>query len=299
MLREALVDTVLEKYSLPRWLKPYVLEYLKGNSTAAAIKRAASFINVGRKKGIITKDEIILPNGTKFKSDQILHLVSLFLYGEYRMGRISRKWAATDTDGNISHSNYFMVVSNVEVKRARAIKSLVQGLGHEPVEPTKELVELFDYIESLRVWGERLLAKKIILFNSFALPFGYIFYRVFYPVSPEFMRSFGTVFSRRAPEEQAGEEEAAIIVQSGGIEKKRLMKITEDVLVLIIKALEAEMKNAKKAGIEREVVLLKDVAIACPLHRLKGIGVDFDVEEEISRIKKMANRGMAPDAAPL
>ncbi len=288
MLRDALVDAALEKYGLPKWLKPYVLEYLKGNSTAAAIKRATSFISVGRKKGIVTKDEIVLPNGTKFNSDQILHLVSLFLYGEERMGKISKIWATTDSDGNVTHANHYSAVSIVETKRARAIKNLIQGLGHKPVDPTPELVELFDYIESLKIWGERLLAKKIIMYNSFALPFGYVFYKVFYPVSPEFMRSFGTVFSSKDHEEFAGEEEAAIIVQSGDIETDRLMKITEDLLVLIDNALDAEMKNAKKAGIEREVILLRDVAIAFPLHRLEDLGVDFNIEEEISKIKRRA-----------
>ena len=286
MLREALVDAALDKYRLPRWMKPYVLEYLKGNSTATAIKHATSFISVGRKKGVITKSEIILPNGVRFRSEQILHLTSLFFYGEDRMSKISRTWATTASDGNIAHSNYCSAIAEVETKRARALKNLVDGLGRRPVEPTPELVALFDYIEDLTVWSERLIAKKIILFNSFALPFGYVFYRVFYPVSPEFMRSFGTAFNRREPEELAGEEEATTIIQSNGIERERLMKITEDVLVLITRAIDAEMRNAKRAGIEREVLLLRNVAIACPLHRLMELGVDFDIEKEISLIKK-------------
>jgi len=288
MLREALVDKALEKYALPSWLKPYVLDYLKGNSTATAIKRATSFINVGRKKGTITKSEIVLPNGVKFGSDQILHLVSLFFYGEERMSKRSKKWRRTNGDGNRTHLNYVAEISNVEIKRARAIRSLIDGLGHKPIDPTPELMDLFNYVEGLNTWGERLLAKKIILYNSFALPFGYIFYKVFYPISPEFMRSFGTVFSSKAPEEFAGEEEASIIIQNNGIKRERLMEITEDVLVLIAKALRAELKNAKKAGIEREVILLGKVAIACPLHRLQRIGVDLNVEAEISRIRKRA-----------
>lgn len=292
MLKDKLVDSALEKYGLPRWMKPYIINYLKGNSVGA-VKRAVSFVNVGRKKGIITKNQIMLPNGTKFEKEQILRLVSLFFYGEERLGEISSNWAGAAADSNPAHTKHFETMAGIESKRARAIKSMVQVLASKPTEPTKEIVDLYDYIESLKSWNERLIAKNIILYNSFAMPLGYVFYKVFYPVSPEFMRSFGTAFSNRDEEEVMSAEEACNIVRNKTIENQRLMLITENILSRVARSVDAEMKDAKRAGVEREAILLKDVAVAFPLHKLKELGVNIDVDKEVVAIKRIAKSGKA------
>ncbi len=288
VIKEKLVDAALERYRLPIWLKPYALSYLKGANSLGAIKHAASFIDIGRRKGTITKTEVVLPNGTTFKREQVLHLASLFFYGEERMSEMSKMWASAVPGLTSGHKTHFISMAAIEAKRARAIKSLIQGLGNRPVAPTRELVELFDYVERLHSWEDIMITKKILLYNSFAMPFGYVFYRIFYPVSPEFMRSFGTAFNTKQPEEMAGEEEACRIIEQDEISRERLIYITENVLARIAKAVDAEMKNAKKAGIEREAVLLRDISIAYPLHRLEELGVNLDIEKEIATVKRMS-----------
>lgn len=286
-MKLSLVDAALEKYGLPPWMKKYVYAYLKGN-TVQGIRRAASFINVGRKKGIVTKKEIVLPNGTTFKREQILHLVSLFFYGEERIGSISKAWAATGSDLDPQHRRHFEEMAAIESRRARAIKNLVEGLGHRVEKPTKELVEVFDYIQSLRDWDERIVTKKLLLSYSYAKPFGYVFYKIFYPVSPEFMRSFGTAFNSRQEEELIGEEDAEEVVRSGEMHKERLMELAENVLARVTRSVDAELPKARASKIEREVMLLRDISIAYPLHRLNELGADIDVDKEVAQIKRLS-----------
>ncbi|MFI5412279.1 MAG: hypothetical protein ACHQX1_00095 [Candidatus Micrarchaeales archaeon] len=287
MMKLTLVDSALEKYGIPKWMRVYIQGYVKSNSIIS-IKRATAFINVGRKKGAITKTEIILPNGTKFHKEDMLHLVSLFLYGEERISQISQNWAKSENETQPSHKRHFAEMSQIESHRARAIKNLLNGLGSKPGKPSEELVYVFDYIESLRYWEERMVAKKILLNYSFAKPFGYVFYKIFYPVSPEFMRSFGTAFNNKQPQEYYGEEEARRIIEDNGISQEKLIELTENVLTLTTRAINTEIPGAKRSSIEKEVVLLRDISIAYPLHKINELGVKIDVEEEVAKIKKNA-----------
>ena len=287
MIKGMLVDAVLKKYGLPPWMKSYVREYIKG-ADAGAIKYAMGFIKVGRKKGAVQKETIKLPNGKAFRKEQMLHLLSLCYYYEDRVAEISRRWATAGTDHVPLHDHHFLMMADVEQKRARAIKNLINSMAAKASAPNQAHKALFDYIESLHGWNERIVAKRLILNYSFRRVFGLVFYRSFYPVSPEFMRSFGKVFHNPEDVEKFGEQEAERVVQEGLIGKEQLVILTENLLGLIARAIDSEANTAKAAGVEREVALLKDIALAYPLHRLNELGVDIDVKSKLSAIKRSA-----------
>lgn len=281
-----LVDATLRRYGLPSWMKEYVLEYLRGNDVSAA-KYAISFIKVGRRKGAVTKTEVVLPNGKKFRKEQIAHLLSLFYYGESRLSRISWNWSI-DNDHDPEMLKHFSAMHLLEERRARAIKNLIESLGSKIEEPTDELKEVFDYLDALKEGRERLVAKKIFLNYAYAQPFGQVFYKAFYPVSPEYMRSFGKEFSTKSAEAIFGERTAENFIMHGEISKERLMELCTEILVRVARSIDAEMPRAKKAGIEKEATLLRNIAIAYPLYRLQELGVDIAVKTEISGIKRRA-----------
>lgn len=286
MIKWALVDAAIKRYDLPVWVKPYIRDYLKGGDIAT-IKYAISFVKVGRKKGAVTGSEIILPNGKKFKKEHMAHLLSLFYYGEERISEVTKDWAASGSDKVSDHVDHFSAVSSIEAKRARAIKNLIEGLGLKVEKPTREIESVFDYVQGLRDWNERIIAKKLLLNYSYAKPFGGVFYKVFYPVSPEFMRSFGKAFISGI-DERAAEAEAEIAVAGRKVPEERVMEITRELLKRIYRSVNAEIPNARKAGIEREVMLLRDVSIACPLHKLDELGVKIDINKEINGIRRSA-----------
>ncbi len=286
MLKGAMVELAIRKYKLPQWMKPYIMSYLRGNDMSA-IKFAASYINVGRKKGSIARNEIRLPNGKVFKKEHIAHILNLFYYGEVSVCETSKLWSETH-DRTPDHVRHFRTMCAVEEKRARTIRNLMLGLGYRIGKPTPELIAVFDYIKSLTDWDERLFAKKILLNYSYAKPFGYVFYKAFYPVQPEYMRTFGKAFTDHMEEETLSEKEAEDIIREKRIGYERLMEITEHLLMLILRSVNAELPTAKRAGIEREIVLLRDISLAYPLHRLEELGVDMDVQKEITYVKMSA-----------
>ncbi len=283
MLKLNLVDGTLQRSGLPPWMKEYIQSYVKG-ANIDTIKKATSFVSFGRKKGKVTKTEIILPNGTRFKKAEILHLIGLFYYGEDRISRITEKWA----EENDEHRAHFNEVTMLEAQKARAIKNLMEGLGSKIESTSKELIDVFDYLENLESWEERIVAKRIILNYAFAKPFGYVFYRIFYPVSPEFMRSFGATFNNKQPLDLNAEQSANKVIEEGKISDSNLLNLTRNILILTTKAINREMAGAKRAGIDREAKLLKDISIAYPLHRLHDLGVDIDIKKEIELIKKQS-----------
>ncbi|MCW6159595.1 MAG: hypothetical protein LVQ95_00695 [Candidatus Micrarchaeales archaeon] len=286
MLKGLLIDATLRRYGLPPWMKEYVQEYLKG-SDISAVKYAISFISVGRKKGAVTRTEIVLPNGKKFRKDQIAHLLSLFYYGECRLSRISWIWSIDNgRDGEMA--KHFGAMHLVEERRARAIKNLIEAFGYKIEDPSEELKEVFDYVEQLKTSQERVIAKRIFLNYAYAQPFGQVFYKAFYPVSPEYMRSFGKEFSIRSADAIYGERVAENAIIRGEIGAQRLLELATDVLVRVARSIDAELPRARRAGIEREALLLRNIAIAYPFHRLKELGVDLDAKKEIANVKRKA-----------
>lgn len=286
MLKGMLVEAMLKRYGLPPWMKEYILEYLKGNDVSAA-KYAISFIKVGRKKGAVTKTEIILPNGKRFRKDQIAHLLSLFYYGETRLSRISWSWSIGN-GRDLEMARHFGAMHLVEERRARAIKNLIEAFGYKIEDPSDELKEVFDYVEQLGTSQERVVAKRIFLNYAYAQPFGQVFYKAFYPVSPEYMRSFGKEFSIRSADAIYGERAAENIIVHGELDRQKLIGLATEILIRVARSIDAELPRARRAGIEKETLLLRNIAIAYPFHRLKELGVDIDVKKEIANVKRKA-----------
>ena len=237
-----------------------------------------------------TSDYIRLPNGLKFKIDYVLRLLNLVFYGEESMARIAKSWSESrsDPNPNPNYTAHFRDMSVSDAKHARAIKNLIEGLGHKLDKPQEELVEVFDYVSKLESWPERVIATEIILRDSYAKSFGLIFYKVFYPVSPEFMRSFGKAFSDVNSGSEWGNDEARKIIEGGLISEDRLIELTREVLVKISKSIDANMRLAITSGIENEAKLLSDIAIAYPFQNLAQLGVVIDIPSEIKRLKRAA-----------
>lgn len=289
MMRERLeiVDRLMERYGIPIWVKPYVYQYIK-RDPINSIKRATSFIDVKRKRGEITKDYVKLPNSTVFDMESVVHILSIFLYGEDRCADIYMRWANEPAPENIEYPRLYKGMGDVSTKRARAIKNLIEGIGQKISEPTKEITEVFDYIESVKNWKERFLCTNLILNYSYGVPFGRVFYKVFYFVMPEYMRTFGKAFDQNTEYLAAGNREAARIVSERLIPEDDVVRIAIELLSKILRSIDSEMRIAKRAKIENEAMLLRTIAIAYPLHILVDLGLNIDVDKELKRIETIS-----------
>lgn len=287
MLADRLVSSALEKYNVPVWVKPYIMRYVKENPVST-IKFAMSFVEIKRKKGQITDKFITLPNGTKFKKESIMKLLNLFYYGEVSIADVTRSWCASITNRNAEYVKYFKDMGEHEQRHIRAIKNLIEGLGYKLGDQPKELSEVFKYIKGLGSWPDRIIATNVILRNSYAKTFGFIFYRVFYPVAPEFMRSFGKAFADTNEEEMWGVQEAKRLIGIGEIDEERLVLLAHDITVRIARSIDANMKLAKESGIETEAKLLRDIAVAYPFQNLLEMGLKVDVDKEVRSVNKEA-----------
>ncbi|MCL5092471.1 MAG: hypothetical protein M1364_02300 [Candidatus Marsarchaeota archaeon] len=281
----AVVDPLLKKYGIPVWVKPYLKEYVKSDPVNA-IKRATSFIDVKRKKGQVTNNSVVLPNNTAFKTESVVGIVSLFFYGEERSVQIAEKWSSKPDYLNKEYVKHFSEMVEIEKRHLRAIKNLLEGLGHKPLPPSETVKEVFDYIENLQDWNERLVAMNIIIKSTYGTAFGMMFYKVFYFVMPEYMRSFGKAFDYQGEEIEWGFEEAKRIISEKCINEGRLIEMSERILTLISKTINSEMLFADEAGITREAELLKKVALAYPLHIYSDLGINIDIEGELKKIYK-------------
>lgn len=279
------VDPLLKKYGVPIWVKPYLNEYIRSDPINA-IKRATSFVDVKRKKGQVTNNSVVLPNNTVFKIESVVGIVSLFFYGEERSVQIAEKWSSKPDYLNKEYVKHFSEMVEIEKRHLRAIKNLLEGLGHKPLPPSETVKEVFDYIENLQDWNERLVAMNIIIKSTYGTAFGMMFYKVFYFVMPEYMRSFGKAFDYQGEEIEWGFEEAKRIISEKCINEGRLIEMSERILTLISKTINSEMLFADEAGITREAELLKKVALAYPLHIYSDLGINIDIEGELKKIYK-------------
>ncbi len=281
------IDGILEKYGIPKWVKPYIYDYIKSDPLNA-IKHAVSFIDMGRKKGKVTGEYVKLPNGTTFDMSSVIHILSLFFYGEERSNSMYRRWLSKSAISNKKYLGFYSDMVVTTAKHARAIKNLIEGLKHKHGNPTEEVVAVFDYIESLRDWNERMITTNLLMRYGYNISFGVTFYKVFYFVMPEYMRSFGKVFSETTETAVWGEKEAKRIISEKVIVDKRVIEISEEVISRIIRSIDSEMEIAKTADIEKEAKLLRKIAIVYPLNTLKELGVGIDIDEERRIIEKMA-----------
>jgi len=284
---DKVIDTTLEKYNLPEWVRPYVYRYARENPVSA-VKFAISLVDVKRKKGEVTKSQVKLPNGTVFTMDSILKLLNLFYYGEEKMAHIENVWATSSIDRKADYEGHFLDMSEMDLKRTRAIKNLAEGLGHSVGEEPESIARAFDRMSKLESWQDRVITTGIILRFSYSTTFGLLFYKVFYPVSPEFMRSFGKAFEDKNNPERWDTEEAKRLIQSGAVDKEHVVQLTRDVLAQVYGSIQSNMKLAKELGLEKEVMLLSDISMAFPFQKLSELGVEIDVENEVKLAKKMA-----------
>lgn len=285
--RQGVIDGLMQKYGVPSWLKPYIYSYIKRNPINA-VKRATSFIDIKRKKGEITKEYVKLPNGMVFKIEFVSHVLSLFFYGEERLSSIYMKWSLDPTASG-EYKDKFRELAGVAERHMHAIRNLVNGLGmkQEPVD--KSVSDLFDYIEGIKDERERIIATGIMIKYSYSLPFGFVFYKAFYPVSSEFMRSFGKAF---VPNNELADWiiEKAKQTCSDYEDKEELLNLVRSMLLKSALMIKSQLPLAKKAGIENEAVLLMDISIAYPLHQLTDLGLNVDIENEIKSIKKQMTK---------
>ena len=281
---EGLISAAMKRYGVPDWIAPYIYKYAK-QSDMFTIKRAINFINVRRKRGVLTSRQVKLPNGVTFDIKAVSHILNQFYYGVEAEARISERWSKEYTD--YDHANFtkhYRELAATRKKHARALKNMIEGLGHKIEEPSRGIKRVFDTIASLDEWPDRLITTGIILRDSYSRPFGFIFYKVFYPVSPEFMRSLGKLFANRGEEGSWAESEIHKVVGEGALTSEHIVGLAEKILTEIYGSIDSEMPLAKKAKIEPEAKLLRDISIAYPLHTLKELGVELDVDKEMKRI---------------
>ena len=286
----SIIDGLMLKYGIPEWVKPYVYRYIKGNPIHV-IKHATSFVEFKRAKGEVTRSQVKLPNGLKFDIKFVMHILDMFYYGEERISSIYASWAS-ERVGVEDHEypEHFSELSMASQAHARAVKNLIEGLGNKLSDPSKEAKDVFDCINSIKDWKHRVIMSGVILRRTYGIPFGYIFYKVFYPTAPEFMRSFGKVFERTSSTASWGEEESKRIISSHMVDEPALMGEARKLLALIYKSISAELPYAKEQHIEPEIKLLMELAIAYPIHALKDFGMRIDIEEEIGAVKRLAKR---------
>lgn len=254
------VDKLMQKYGIPQWLKPYIYSYIKRNPVNA-IKRATSFIDIRRKKGEITKDYVKLPNGMTFKMEFISHILNLFYYGETRLESIYAAWSKEQLLASPEYRKRFAELSALSKRHSRAIRNLMEGLGIK-IEPVKKSVsDVFDHFESVKGQDDRLIISGIVLKYAYSFPFGFVFYRAFYPVSSEFMRSFGKAFTANTELSNWLTEEAkSICIRSA--DRAHVLSIITETLRMTSSSIDAELPVAKKSGIADEMLLLRDVSLS-------------------------------------
>jgi hypothetical protein len=282
-LAKDIVGRALDKYSVPDWVRPYIFRHAMTHPVSA-VKFALSFVDTKRKKGEVTKEYVRLPNGLRFRMAYILRVLNLFYYGEERMAKMYGLWSTRAAEPNPAYSEHFRNASAADDRHARAIRNLIEGLGYRIGEAPKELMDVFDYVESIDSWNDRIIAAAIVLRGAYADAFGLMFYKVFYPAAPEFMRSFGKAFKDSGATWESGE--AMRIIHGGAVQEEHVLELTRSILFKVLYSISANMQLAKRSGIEPEIKLLSEIAIAYPFHTLRELGVDVDVNKEVNSVKR-------------
>ncbi len=285
----SLIKGIMKKYNIPDWVEPYALKYARHNPLKT-VKFALSFIETRRKKGAVANGYVLLPNGTRMKLDTLIRLLNIIFYEQDLMAKVAKRWANTPVGYDSKYSKYANEFSEAEAKHAIAIKNLIEGLGYKVGEPDKGIEELFDYIGSLDTWYKRLIAVNIVLRNAYAKAFGEILYKIFYSVSPEYMRAFRKVFSENEYHAAWGAEETRRIIREHLLSDSEVIGIAEEIVKRVLATIDFNMYIAKSAGVEYEVKFLRDISILYPFETLKEMGVKVDPDEELKRVKDSADR---------
>jgi hypothetical protein len=267
-----LVDKAMDRYDVPEWARPYVYKYVSRNKVDS-IKMAINLVAFGRKKGRITDDYAILPNGMKFKMQSLTKLIGLFFHGEQRLADLESYWASNHVVGNPEYESGYLALADCDYKGARAMKNLVEGLKYRMPEDNGSLDRLFGRLSRLERWDERVFASGIILNHCYMKPFAGMFMRVFHPIVPEFMRNFNKAFTLKDQIERWDLLEARRLIATGKISEKRVKELSEDLLGLVSKSIDDNLDIAKELGIKEEISLLKEISLEYPIHVLDDLGV--------------------------
>ncbi len=279
-LTAKLVDRAMDKYEVPEWARPYVYKYVKRNR-AELVKAAISLVGFGRKRGRITADHAILPNGMKFRIDSIIKLLGLFFNGEHRLADLEAYWARNHAMGNAEYERAYLSLADSDYRGARAMKNLVEGLRRRMPDDNGTLDQLFGRLARLESWDERVFASGIILSYCYVKPFAGLLMRVFYPIVPEFMRSFNKAFTLKESAERWDLLEARRLVSTGRISRERAAALAGELLGLVSKSIDANMAIARELGIKEEISLLKEVSLAYPVQVLRELGVGINPNPEV------------------
>ncbi len=278
-----IVGKALDKYNVPDWVRPYIFKHAMTHPVSA-VKFALSFIDTKRKKGEVTKEYVRLPNGLRIRMAYILRVLNLLYCGEERMAEMYAVWSMRSSEPNQAYSEHFHNTATADKRHARAIKNLIEGLGYKIGDTPKEIMDVFDYVESMKSWNDRIIAAAIVLRGAYASAFGIMFYKVFYPAAPEFMRNFRKAFQDSEALWEC--EEAIRIIHGDEMQDDHVLELTRNILSRVLYSISANMQMATKSGIEPEVKLLSEIAIAYPFHALKEMGVDVDINKEVENIKR-------------
>ncbi len=286
---EIMVDSVLNKYEIPLWVRPYVYDYVKADPSNA-VKKALSFVEIKRKKGMLTAKDVKLPNGITFDIKRVKMLLNTFFYAEEEVASMCTTWVEKPKVYNADYINHFTEIAESSTARARAIKSVIEGIAGNTKDTLKDINKVFGYVAELEEWQERVVAMDFILRYAYAKTLGLVFYKVFYPVAPEFMRNIGKVFVNDEPHAVWGENEATRIIEEGAVPHERVLELCNDILSRVYSSINDNMSIAKQSGVEREIGLLRDVSVAFPLQRLEELGIINDAREEFKAITGSAQK---------
>ncbi len=278
-----MLDNTIEKYKLPQWVKPYIVDYIKENPINA-IKKGMSFIDVKRKKGLISKGYVELPNGIRFEMNFVAEILNQFYYGEKSISDIYERWSKSNYNLDRGYSEGFRRLSILSKKHMRAIKNLIDGMEMKDIGATTGTLKLLDFIEHLETIEERILISGLILRYTYAQTFGMIFYKVFYPTAPEFMRSFGKALSADNKTMQWLDSELRYILQHN--DRDRNLASVKNMLSVAAECIDTELPSAKRSNIEKEFLLLRNISVAYPLHVMKEYDYDINPETEARLIFK-------------
>jgi hypothetical protein len=278
----AFLDKVLEKQGIPKWAVGPIVEYLKSRKDKIGTIKSLLAIISSRKKPVLTKTTITLQNGMEFRINDILYVVSLFYFGEAMMHRILENWMQEKSKPAPEYALHFQQLLDITDKHKNAIKNLLDGMDYALIAPPQHIKSVFDAVEQVSDWNERIFVIGFLLRNTYDASFGAVFYKIFYRISPEYMKLVSAALEYKAEEAKWFEIMSISMISKNKISQTRVIGITHSIVSLINRSIKKEMGHARKMHISPEIDLLRRIAIAHVFSELSAImpGIDSNKEEK-------------------
>ena len=278
----AFLDKVLEKQGIPTWAVGPIVEYLRSRKEKIGTIKSLLAIISSRKKPVLTKTTIKLQNGMEFKIKDILYVVSLFYFGEAMMHRILEKWMQEKSKPALEYTLHFQQLLDITDTHKNAIKNLLDGMDYNLVAPPQHIKAVFDAVEHVSNWDERIFVIGFLLRNTYDASFGAVFYKIFYKISPEYMKLVSAALDYKADEAKWFEAKSVSIISENKISPNKVIELTHSIVFLINKSIKKEMSRARKMHIYSEIDLLRRIAIAHVFTELSNFvpGIDANKEEK-------------------